>query len=393
MERRTLLRVLGGSAIVAGGAGLGGCSSALPASAVAAWQGPGPRRPDEDPRRWMLGWAILAPHSHNLQSWIVDLRQPGEITLLLDRTRLLPETDPFARQIMMSQGTFLELLDLAARECGLRATITLFPDGPFEPRVAAGEAPVPRATARIRFEADAAVARDPLFAQIPRRHTNRQAYEARQPDASALAAIQQAARQPGLRVATTDAASAALLPEHRRIAQEAWGIELATPRTQLESLRVLRVGPSEIAEHRDGISINEPLVRLLVALGLFDRGRAAAPDAAAIQRQIRDFNASIESTLAFFSIVSEGNDRATQIQAGRAYVRAQLAATALGLSMHPLQQALQEYPEQAGPHAAIHRLLGARPGQDTVQMWARLGFAPPVGPAPRRGVDAHLLRA
>ena len=392
MKRRTLLRVLGGGAIAAAGAGLAGCSSALPPEAVAAWQGPGSRRADEDPRRWILSWAILAPHSHNLQSWIVDLRRPGEITLLLDRTRLLPETDPFARQIMMSQGTFLELLDLAARECGLRTDITLFPDGLFEPRVAAGESPVPRATARIRLEADAVVTRDPLFAQIPRRHTNRQAYEARTPEAAALAAIHQAAQQPGLRVASATAAEGRLA-EHRRIAQEAWRIELVTPRTMMESLRVLRVGPSEIAAHRDGLSINEPLVRMLAAVGLFDRSKVPGPDDMAVKRQIQDFNAHIESTPAFFSIVSEGNDRATQVQAGRAYVRAQLAATAQGLVMHPLQQALQEYPEQAAHHAAIHGLLGARPGRDTVQMWARLGYAPPVGPSPRRGVDAHLLRA
>ena len=46
-----------------------------------------------------------------------------------------------------------------------------------------------------------------------------------------------------------------------------------------------------------------------------------------------------------------------------------------------MQQALQEYPEQAKPYAEIHALVGAdRPAQ-TVQMWARVGFAEPVGPA------------
>ena len=88
---------------------------------------------------------------------------------------------------------------------------------------------------------------------------------------------------------------------------------------------------------------------------------------------------------------TEANDRATQVRAGRAYARAQLAATAHGLAMHPLQQALQEYPEQAPHYVAIHALLGAGGGRGTVQMWARLGYAPPVGPAPRRGVQAHVL--
>jgi hypothetical protein len=77
---------------------------------------------------------------------------------------------------------------------------------------------------------------------------------------------------------------------------------------------------------------------------------------------------------------------------GRAYVRLQLAATALGLRMHPLSQALQEYPEQAQNYKAIHQLLGGKDGADTVQMWTRLGYAPEVGPSPRRGLPAHLAK-
>lgn len=92
-------------------------------------------------------------------------------------------------------------------------------------------------------------------------------------------------------------------------------------------------------------------------------------------------------------MVTDANDRTTQVNAGRAYVRVQLAATVQGVVMQPLQQALQEYPEQAAPHAQIRRLLGASAPGQTVQMWARVGFAPPAAPAPRRGVDAHILRA
>src|SRR5688500_16876984 len=113
IDRRGILRVLGGGAIAAAGVPLAGCTSELPAEALVAWQGP---RGGTDLRRWILSHAILAPHSHNLQSWLVDLREPDVITLRMDLQRLLPETDPFARQMVMSQGTFLELLDLAARQ-------------------------------------------------------------------------------------------------------------------------------------------------------------------------------------------------------------------------------------------------------------------------------------
>ena len=390
MERRSFIRVMGGGVVLAAAPALVACSSALPPEAVAAWQPPPPPAPGSDVRRWILAHAILAPHSHNLQSWLVDLRQPGEIALYCDRTRLLPETDPFSRQIMMSQGTFLEVLALAARQQGLRADIELFPNGAFDPK----QLPTDGLTARVRLTPDAAVRPDPLFAQVFRRHTNRSAYEMKAPDTAALQAIEAAAMASGdalrLRVGFAGPQDARIA-EHRAIAREAWRIELVTPRTMMESMKVLRVGPTEIAQHRDGISLNDPMVRALAAVGLFDRSQAPGPDDSATTGQIKDFAVKIEATPAFFWMVTDGNHRRTQVNAGRAYVRAQLAATAQGLSMHPLQQALQEYPEQAEPYAAIHRLLGADPARQTVQMWARLGYAPPVGPAPRRGLEAHLV--
>jgi len=385
MQRRQILRIAGGGVIAAASATLiPGCSSAMPPAAIAAWQGPGN---ESDLRRWVLSHAILAPHSHNLQSWLVDLSVPGQITLFLDRSRLLPETDPFSRQMMMSQGTFLELLDQAARQRGHRADITLFPDGVFAPTTVDA-----RPTARIVLVPDASVVPDPLFAHVFARRTNREAYDPREPAAGALQAIADSVTPLGFRVGSVAGGSAALA-SHRRIARDAWRIELVTPRTVMESIRVLRVGPKEIAEHRDGISLNDPLVRVLSAVGLFDRSRAPGPDEQATTMQIDEFNAKVDTTPAFWWLVSEGNDRVTQVNAGRAWVRAQLAATAQGLSMHPLSQALQEYPEQAVPYREIHELVGAPAPRFTVQMWARLGHAPAIEPSPRRGLDAHIVRA
>jgi len=389
MDRRQFIRVAGGGVIAsAAAAPLAGCalSGDYPAEAIQAWQGP--RAGETDVRRWVLGYAVLAPHSHNLQSWLVDLDRPGEITLYCDLTRLLPETDPLSRQIMMSQGTFLEVLDLAARQKGLRADIELFPQGEFGPAQ-----PDQRPVARIRLVRDPRVKPDPLFGEILKRRTNREAYEPREPAPAALRAIADSVASHRVRTGFAGSADPEAMQRHRAIASEAWRIELVTPRTIMESYKVLRVGPQEIAQHRDGLSINTPMVRALTTLGLFDRSQAPGPDDTAIAGQIKGFNAKIATTPAFFWMVTEGNDRKTQVNAGRAYVRAQLAATAHGLSMHPLSQALQEYPEQAKPYAAIHTLLQAPQPRHTVQMWARLGYAPAVQPAPRRGLDAHIVKA
>lgn len=385
MQRRAFVQVLGGGVIL--GAGLGGCSAQMPAEAIAAWSEAG--RDDAanaDPRRWALGHAVLAPHSHNLQSWIVDLSRPGEIELRCDLTRLLPETDPWSRQIMMSQGTFIELLDIALRERGQRAEMQLFPEGAPGPRQLDA-----RPVARVRVVPDPAVAKDPLFAQIKRRHTNRLAYDPKRTvSAEAWRAMAEAVRPHPFVFGRVDASQPDLLARHRAIANEAWRIELTTPRTFLESLKVMRVGAAEVARHRDGLTLLDPMVVALDKLGLFDRTQAPGPDSFAVRGQIKDFAQKMDSTPAFLWLTSEGNERTTQVDAGRAYARVQLAATAAGLVMQPLSQALQEYPEMAGPYADVHRLLDAAQPRQTVQMWARVGQAPSAGPAPRRGLQAHL---
>ena len=383
MDRRAFVRLVGGGTVLAAAVPLSGCGSGIPPAAVAAWNGPGA---EPDLRRWILAHAILAPHSHNLQSWLVDLRTPDEIVLRCDRTRLLPETDPFSRQIMMSQGTFIELLDLAARQRGQRAEITLFPEGEF-----GSHAIDDRPVARVRLAADASVRPDPLFGAIFQRRTNRNAYDPARPvPEAAWRAMLDAARHPDLRFGHTAPADPQL-PQHRAMASKAWAIELTTPRTLLESMKVLRIGASEIERHRDGIAITNPMLVTMERLGLFDRTKAPAPDSMATRGQIDDFDRKIASTPAFLWMVSQGNGRRLQVEAGRAYARVQLAATAQGVAMQPLQQALQEFAEMAGPYAEVHRLLQAtQPGQ-TVQMWARVGYAAPVGPAPRRGLQAHLV--
>jgi hypothetical protein len=386
MERRGFIRVTGGGVITAASSGLAGCSSRIPDAAIEAWLGPTSQL---DVRHWILSYAILAPHSHNLQSWIVDLSTPDEILLRCDLNRLLPETDPYSRQIMMSHGTFLELLDIAARERGMRATVELFPEGAFGP-----DKLDQRPVARIHLAPDPSVRKDPLFAQILRRHTNRNLYDLQRPvSADVQQAMADAVRPNPLRFGFVGSDSPESLKQHRAIAAEAWRIELTTPRTILESFKVLRVGASEVARYRDGLVVMDPMVVLLDRVGLFDRSRAPMPDSYATTSQVKDFNQKLESTPGFLWMVTEGNDRTTQVNAGRAYARVQLAATAHDVAMQPLQQALQEYPEQAQTHDSIRRLLEASDPAQTVQMWARVGYAPPVEPAPRRSLDAFIVRS
>ena len=385
MNKRQFLRISGGGLITAATlSSLQGCSSDLPPEAIAAWR---PPAADMDIRRWAISHALLAPHAHNLQSWLVDLDTPDTIVLRLDLRRLLPETDPWSRQLVISQGTFLELLQIAANERGYRADISMFPQGEFDVK-----APDSRPSALIRLAKDDGVKADPLFAHIFNRHTHRGVYENRIPNAQARQTLADSVKDFPVQLGLVTSEDASM-QQHRAIAIDAWRMELQTPHTLLESYKVLRVGPQEIAQHRDGISLNTPMVRGLVALGLFDRSKPSEPDSFNIKGQISEFNDKMSTTPACVWLSTSDNSRNTQMLCGRAYVRLQLAATALGMRMHPLSQALQEYPEQANNYKAIHELLVGKNSTATVQMWTRLGYAPAGSPSPRRGLQAHLTSA
>jgi hypothetical protein len=86
-----------------------------------------------------------------------------------------------------------------------------------------------------------------------------------------------------------------------------------------------------------------------------------------------------------------GNTRLDQIDAGRRWLRLNLATTGLGLSLHPVSQALQEFPEMVEVRSRAHVIL-AEPGQ-TVQMLGRLGYGPKTPRTPRWPLETRIRNA
>jgi len=388
-DRRKFIRIMGSSLIVpaAGAGAFWGSPDAVGAGdPTSAWKGPAEGR--RDVRLRCLSYAILAPNPHNRQPWWVELRGSDQILLYLDRSRLLPQTDPYSRQLLIGHGAFLELLSLAAGAEGLHADIRVFPDGAFD------DAPDDRPVASIRLRPDAAAKADPLFKQILQRRTVRSRYDmAQPPSAAALAAVMAAAAPPGQPAVLR--ASATLAPDKveaiRALATEAWDIELSTRRTLMESVALTRVGRGAVARQPDGISLRGPLFDAVGWLGLVSRERLGTVGGTVHQMMLDDGRQAIRDTPAFLWLVSPDSSREQQVAAGRAYVRCQLAATGLGLSMQPVSQALQEYDEVRGPYLAAKRLLDA-PGPACVQMLARIGHAPDARPepSPRWPLDTRL---
>lgn len=383
--RRAALRTLGGTGLVvaAGAVGLARCDR-VPDSAVAAWDGPDPAL--TDPRERALSWALLAPNPHNYQSWIADLRVPGEIALFVDETRLLPETDPFGRQLVIGQGTFLEILVMALAEAGIGADVAIAPEGAAEGLAGIGARPI----ARVRLRPNAAPARDPLFAQVPHRRSNKEPYAMdRTLPPGEAAALADAMGDPAM--AADFALDGPRAADLRALTRDAMVLEMRTPRTLKESVDLTRVGAGAVARHRDGIDLTGPLFWWLKRLDLTTPEKAMTPGTLAHQGGIDYALGWAEATPSFGWIASPGNSRAAQVAAGRAYLRLTLEAAARGIAIHPVSQLLQEYPEMDPLRARFLDLAGPGPGRQ-VQMLFRLGYAPPTPPSPRRPLAA-IVRA
>jgi hypothetical protein len=391
MRRRTFIRLAGGGTLAAAAlAPLAACGAGpyYPAQAVEAWQGP---LGETDARRRAVAYAITAPNPHNLQPWVVDLREEGAITLRTDPERLLPETDPLGRQILIGHGAFLELLVMALAQQGVASEVVLWPQGPQSTQLQGwDERPVARVVLRPGGQPD------PLFAQVLRRRTPKVDFDTAKPvEPARLQALLASASQEKNGLAVGGTVAPAPLQALRALCWQSAQVELRTPRTMLESIRLMRVGPAEILAHRDGIALNTPFVRAMDALGLFDRSVAPPEGSAGYKAAAARFEGHSRTAMGFVWLAG-GNTRADQIRVGRAYVRLQLKATELGVGMHPMSQALQEFAEMAPHYERVHQLVLGRSApreaaEPTVQMLCRIGYPPGDVPAtPRRPVGALL---
>jgi hypothetical protein len=377
LSRRKTLALFGGGAILAASAGAGFAVTRTPRTASLPWELAGSY---DEPRRRALSWALLAPNPHNRQPWLADLSEEGVVTLHADPGRLLPHTDPFSRQITIGLGCFLEIMRMAAAEDGYRVDLALFPAG--EDPAALDDRPIARAV----FMADPGVDRDPLFAQVPHRRSLKEPYDTARPvSADALAAIRATART--THVDTT--ADPVRVQEMRDLSTAAFAIEFATPRTLKESVDLFRIGAREVDANPDGLDFSGPMFETLRLTGLFTREGALDPDGFATRSALDMIRQNMQTAMGHLWQVTPANTRADQIRAGMDWVRLNLKATELGIGMQPLSQALQEFPEMAPLYARVHEMLA--PDGGTVQMWARLGYGPTVGPSPRWPLDAKIV--
>lgn len=367
LSRRKFVALVGGGAVLAATGGTAAfITTRTPTKALEPWDAAGEY---DDPRLRALSYALLAPNPHNRQPWLVQLVGNEGVTIWRDKERDLPVTDPFGRQLTIGMGCFLELMTIAAAQEGFGVETELFPDGE--------EGPV-----AVCHFAPGAAQPEPLFAQVFKRRTHKEALENR--------SVPQDAKQTLARFADIydEGAQRDAL---RGISAQAWMTEMTTQDAYMESVDLFRIGKKEINANPDGIDLGGAFMETLYMTGMFNREIAADyhdPNVVAVAEADRDI---MVSSPAFAMIKTPTNSRMDQIAAGRAWLRYNLAATELGLKTRPVSQALQEYDAVKPFFDKIH----AQFAQDgaTIQMLGLLGYGSTTPRTPRWRLETRILDA
>src|SRR5512140_907598 len=138
--------------------------------------------------RFLIQYAVLAPSEHNAQPWRFRVEEDS-LALFADRTRGLPVSDPYDRELTIACGAALMNLRVAARRFAYDVEQELFPDGIEEDLLA---------RVRLGGRHDPAELDRLLFDAIPHRRTYRRRFGDRTVDADKLAALQVAAYVEGI---------------------------------------------------------------------------------------------------------------------------------------------------------------------------------------------------
>jgi nitroreductase len=332
--------------------------------------------------------AILASNPHDTQPWLFQIGD-NAITLFADRARNLGAFDPFRREMHLGLGAAVENLVLAARAYGFAAkvaptasTLSLSPDD------------TPASAAHIALTSTQA-AHDALFEAIPRRHTNRGPYRADQTiPAEILRRFADLATDDTVRIVFVQDKNAR--SELGALIVEATVRIIGDPQMSADSARWFRTGRRDIAANRDGITVDTAgLSPIVIAASKI------LPDLDAVSADrywlsmTRETHVPTAPVLGML-LVRDRLDAPSALQAGRAWQRLHLAATAEGLAAQPLNQPVECIDRdamlgRADSFGSALAKFGDAPGWEPTFVF-RLGVAERAAkPSPRRPIE-ELLR-
>jgi nitroreductase len=311
--------------------------------------------------RRLVSLAVRAPSVHNSQPWAWRIG-PDSIELYADQSRRLDAADPTGRDLVISCGTALHHLQVAARASGLLPQVDRLPD-----------AADPEMLARVRFStAPISPTASADLRAIQERCTDRRRFTSwAVPDERLNALVRVVDDDGGHAVAVTD----------------------VTDRFRVDLL----VARAHRLQERDAEIVEE--VRQWTDRNAYDGlpsdhlpGRPVVPDKLPSRFDeglLPDTGQDVEISDGVILLYDADDSRASWLRAGESLSALWLSAVRDGLSVVPLSQVI-EVPETRD--ALQHQVLG---DLAVPLLLARVGWLPisrsQLAPTPRRPLDDVLL--
>ncbi|SBV93118.1 conserved exported hypothetical protein [uncultured Eubacteriales bacterium] len=343
-----------------------------------------------DPRVRLAAGGLLAASGHNMQPWKIELDKadPMVFYLYADSSRMTKEVDPYARQMVVSQGTFLEYVAVSGKKEGWSTDISFFPNGNYdEKNLAHSMDTLP--VAKITLS-KAQPQNDPLYDAAFLPDTNRGTYQPEKLSSAQISSLESLSSGNGVFIKVVQDADN--LRKIGGYAMQSATIEAGVRHVMDESSAIFRANESQKEQYRYGFSVEgqgtsgimKPILQgLLTLLPSLNTGEAAS------RIFIDSTRTSVDNTPAYVMIVTSGNSRLAQVESGMLYSRLVLTGHTLGLAMQPLSQTLEEYPEMSAPYTEFKQAYAPEGG--TVQMLFRVGKPAKVAPLSMRRDVMELI--
>ncbi len=306
----------------------------------------------------IVRYATLAPSGHNTQCWKFRA-EPDSISILPDLSRRTPVVDPDDHHLYVSLGCAAENLIQAAAAFGFEAQADVNP----------GSGVVKMSLAQMMAEETA------MFRAIPHRQCTRCDYDGKALTNDELRQLEAAGAGNGVRLLLLTERTAM---EHVLEYVVAGNTrQVGNPAFVQELEGWIRFGDAEAVRTGDGLNArstgNPPSPRWLgrILFRMFFQAKAENDKCA---RHLR-------SSAGVGVFVSDANDKAHWIEAGRCYERFALQATALGIRNAFLNQPVEE----AELRPAFAQSLGL--GQGRPDLIVRFGRGKEMPRSLRRPVE------
>lgn len=323
----------------------------------------GSARPTPDQLRELVRHATLAPSSHNTQCWRFAVAKRS-ISILPDWSRRCPMVDPDDHHLFVSLGCAAQNLVEAAAAAGFAAEPARGAD--TDASVTLALSPSPRVVS-------------PSFQAVTLRQCTRTSYDGRPLPNSELGQLQAAGTGQGVNVVLlTDRA---VMEQVLELVVAGNQVQLHDPGFAKELKSWIRFDDAETVRRGDGLCgrcMGSPSLPSWLGRALFGMLVRPGPENDKATRHIRS-----SSGIAVF--VSDSDDSAHWIEAGRCYQRFALLATALGIRNAFINQPV----EVATLRPLLAQLLGL--GDRRPDLVVRFGRGPLMPRSLRRPVEAVVV--